>query len=50
MTCGIAAQLLLDGHRALNIPGILTPYKKEICDPIRAIVEQNGIKVVERVL
>ncbi|MCJ1268275.1 hypothetical protein MMC22_008162 [Lobaria immixta] len=30
VTCGIAAQLLLDGHPALSTPGIITPYKKEI--------------------
>lgn len=50
VTCGIASQLLLDGHPAFNVPGILAPYKKEMCDPIRAIVEQNGIKMVEKVL
>ena len=28
VTCGIATQLLLDGHQALNVPGVLAPYKK----------------------
>lgn len=48
LTCGIATQLLLDGHPALNVPGILAPYKKEICDPIRELVEKNGIRMVEK--
>ncbi|KAK9240394.1 Saccharopine dehydrogenase [Lipomyces kononenkoae] len=50
LTCGIATQLLLDGHPALNTPGLLAPYRKEICDPIREIVEREGIKMVEKVL
>ncbi len=50
VTCGIATQLLLDGHKALNIPGVLAPYKKEICDPIRELLEQEGIKMVEKVV
>ena len=49
VTCGIAAQLLLDGHPALNTPGILAPYKKEICDPIRENLEKEGIKMIEKV-
>ena len=48
ITCGIATQLLLDGHPALNIPGVLAPYKKEICDPIRELVENEGVKMVEK--
>lgn len=50
VTCGIATQLLLDGHPALNIPGIITPYEKEICDPIRKLLEREGIFMVERTL
>ena len=50
VTCGIAAQLLLDGHPALNTPGVLAPYKKGICDPIRELLEKEGIKMVEKVL
>ncbi|KAI9767926.1 MAG: hypothetical protein M1840_005419 [Geoglossum simile] len=49
-TCGIATQLLLDGLPAFNTPGILAPYTKEICDPIREIAEREGIKMVEKVL
>jgi saccharopine dehydrogenase (NADP+, L-glutamate forming) len=48
VTCGIASQLLLDGHPALKKPGVLAPYKKEICDPIRALVEKEGVKMVEK--
>jgi saccharopine dehydrogenase (NADP+, L-glutamate forming) len=48
ITCGIATQLLLNGHPALNTPGVHAPYSKEICDAIRVIVEQEGIKMVEK--
>lgn len=48
VTCGIATQLLLDGHPALTKPGVLAPYTKEICDPIRALVEKEGVKLVEQ--
>ncbi len=50
MTCGVATQLLLDGHPAFNAPGVLAPYTEEICDPIRERVEREGIKMVETVL
>ena len=50
VTCGIATQLLLDGHPALNTPGIVAPYEKAICDPIRELVEREGIKMVEKTL
>ena len=46
--CGIAVQLVLDGK--INTPGVLAPYSKEICDPIREILEQEGVGLVERVL
>ena len=50
ITCGVAAQLLIDGLPSLNTLGIIAPYSKEICDPIRDIIEREGIKLVERVL
>lgn len=50
VTCGIATQLLLDGHPALNVPGVLAPYEKEICDPIRELLEREGINMVEKTL
>ncbi|KAI1793732.1 saccharopine dehydrogenase [Ganoderma leucocontextum] len=46
--CGIAVQLVLDGK--LNTPGVLAPYSKEICDPLREILEQQGMGLVEKVL
>ncbi|KAI6008858.1 Saccharopine dehydrogenase-domain-containing protein [Pisolithus orientalis] len=46
--CGIATQLVLDG--VINTPGVLAPYTKEICEPIRAILESEGLGLVERVL
>jgi saccharopine dehydrogenase (NADP+, L-glutamate forming) len=50
LTCGIATQLLLDGHRAFNKPGVLAPYSLEMCEPMRVRVEAEGIKLVEKVL
>ena len=49
-TCGIAAQLLLDGHEALSVPGVLAPYRKEICDPIRELLEKEGMNMVEKLV
>jgi len=46
--CGIATQMVLDG--TLSTPGVLVPYTKEICDPLRERLEEEGISMVERVL
>ncbi|KAI5999133.1 Saccharopine dehydrogenase-domain-containing protein [Pisolithus albus] len=46
--CGIATQLVLDG--VINTPGVLAPYTKEICEPIRATLESEGLGLIERVL
>ncbi|KAH9174616.1 saccharopine dehydrogenase [Lactarius sanguifluus] len=46
--CGIATQLVLDG--VISTPGVLVPYSKEICDPLREQLEKEGIGMVERVL
>ncbi|KAI9717763.1 MAG: hypothetical protein M1812_004492 [Candelaria pacifica] len=46
-TCGIATQLMMDGHPALSKPGVLAPYSVEMCDPIRALLEKEGIKMVD---
>lgn len=46
--CGIATQLVLDG--VINQTGIVVPYSKEICDPIRELLEVEGIGMVEKVL
>ena len=48
LPCGIATQLVLDG--VLSTPGVQAPYSKEICDPIREILEQQGMGLVEKVL
>jgi saccharopine dehydrogenase-like NADP-dependent oxidoreductase len=48
--CGIATRLVLDGEPALLKPGVHAPYTKEICDPLRAKLEEEGIGMVERVL
>lgn len=48
LPCGIASQLVLDGK--LSAPGVQGPYSKEICDPIREILESHGVGLVERVL
>ncbi|KAI0824304.1 saccharopine dehydrogenase [Trametes gibbosa] len=46
--CAIAVQLVLDG--VLSTPGVLAPYSKEICDPLREALEAQGMGLVERVL
>jgi saccharopine dehydrogenase (NADP+, L-glutamate forming) len=48
VTCGIVSQLLLNCLPALRPPGIAVPYKKEICDPTRELLEKEGIKMVEK--
>ena len=46
--CGIASQLVLDD--VINQVGVQRPYTKEFCDPIRKILEEEGIGMVEKVL
>ncbi|KAF9787757.1 saccharopine dehydrogenase [Thelephora terrestris] len=46
--CGIASQLVLDG--VINQVGVQRPYTKELCDPIRKILEEERIEMVEKVL
>lgn len=46
--CGIATQLVLDG--VLSMAGVHAPYTKEICEPIRAKLESEGLGLIERVL
>jgi len=48
LPCGIATQLVLDG--VLNKPGVQAPYTKEVCDPLREVLEKEGLGLVERVL
>ncbi|KAF8629313.1 hypothetical protein AX15_003516 [Amanita polypyramis BW_CC] len=48
LPCGIATQLVLDG--VLNKVGVLAPYTKDICDPIREILEREGVGMIEKYL
>jgi len=48
LPCGIATQLVLDG--VINTPGVHAPYTKEMCDPIREMLESEGLGLIERVL
>ncbi|KAI4262935.1 MAG: hypothetical protein L6R42_001893 [Xanthoria sp. 1 TBL-2021] len=50
VTCGIAAQLVLEGHEAFKGPGVMAPYRREICDPIRELLEKEGITLVEKII
>ncbi|KAG6821131.1 hypothetical protein H0H93_006470 [Arthromyces matolae] len=45
---GIATQLVLDG--VLSTPGVQAPYTKAICDPIREVLEREGLGLIEKVL
>jgi saccharopine dehydrogenase (NADP+, L-glutamate forming) len=47
MTCGIATQLVLDGHPDVKKPGVWAPYSKEMGDAIREVLEKEGLRVVE---
>ena len=49
-TCGVATQLMLDGHEAFNRPGVFAPYTTDMCDPIRQRVESEGVRMVEKIL
>ncbi|KAI0350788.1 hypothetical protein OH77DRAFT_1439643 [Trametes cingulata] len=44
--CGIAVQLILNG--VFKTPGVIAPYSKEICDPIREILEAQAMGLVEK--
>jgi saccharopine dehydrogenase (NADP+, L-glutamate forming) len=50
VTCGIATQMLLDGFGPLNQRGVVVPYTKEICGPLREKLEAEGIKLAEEVV
>jgi spermidine synthase / saccharopine dehydrogenase (NADP+, L-glutamate-forming) len=47
--CAIATKLILEGHPALKRQGeIVVPYSEEICKPIRAELEKEGITMVAK--
>ncbi|TVY91206.1 Saccharopine dehydrogenase [NADP(+),L-glutamate-forming] [Lachnellula willkommii] len=50
VTCGIATQPLLDGHKAFTTPGVIAPYTPAICNPICEKLELEGVKMVEKTL
>ncbi|KAF6795457.1 saccharopine dehydrogenase [Colletotrichum sojae] len=50
VTCGIATQMLLERHPAIAKPGVVAPYTNDLCDAIRARVEDEGIRMIEKVL
>lgn len=50
VTCGIATQFVLDKHPAFSKPGIWAPYTSDLCDPLRAKIEEEGINMIEKVL
>ncbi|KAL8759823.1 MAG: hypothetical protein Q9199_000470 [Rusavskia elegans] len=50
VTCGIAAQLVLEGHEAFRTPGVVAPYRREMCDAIRELLEKEGITLVEKIV
>ncbi|KAK0760466.1 hypothetical protein N5P37_006660, partial [Trichoderma harzianum] len=50
VTCGIATQFVLDKHPAFSTPGIHAPYHKDVCDPLREVLDREGVALVERVL
>lgn len=50
VTCGIAAQLVLDRHKGFNVPGVKAPYDEEMCEPMRLLFEKEGIRMVEEIV
>lgn len=46
--CAIATKLILEGHPGLKKVGIVAPYDKEVCDPIRLELNKEGITLTER--
>ena len=47
--CGIATQLILDGQFK-GKTGVLAPYEMDIIEPIMAILEEEGLGMVEKTL
>lgn len=46
LPCRIASQLILDG--VIVTPGVHALYMKVVCDPLRAILESEGVGIIER--
>lgn len=49
--CAVATRLILEGNTAIKQKGkIVAPYTREVCDPIRLELENEGIVLQERYL
>ncbi|KDN46124.1 putative chimeric spermidine synthase/saccharopine reductase [Tilletiaria anomala UBC 951] len=47
--CAIATKLILEGHPGLKKNGeIVAPYSADVCEPIRAELEKEGIMLTEK--
>ncbi|RYP37541.1 hypothetical protein DL767_002849 [Monosporascus sp. MG133] len=49
ITCGVATQMVLDGHPALAKPGVFGPYTEDICNPLRTKLLAENIFLVEQI-
>ncbi|RYP66812.1 hypothetical protein DL771_007610 [Monosporascus sp. 5C6A] len=50
ITCGVATQMVLDGHPAFAKPGVFGPYTEDICNPLRTKLLAENIFLVEHML
>ena len=50
LTCAIATEFLLDGHPAFVKPGVQAPYEEAVCEPIRPLLEAEGIGMTEAII
>ena len=48
VTCGVATQLVLDGHPAFAKPGVFGPYTEDVCKPLREKLLAENIALVEQ--
>lgn len=49
LPCGIATQLIIDG-KFDGKTGVLAPYSMDIVEPIKAILESEGVTMIEKTL
>ena len=45
--CGVATQMVLDGE--INQVGVIAPYERGLCERIRAVLESEGVTMIEAV-
>ncbi|RYP89517.1 hypothetical protein DL770_004336 [Monosporascus sp. CRB-9-2] len=48
ITCGVATQMVLDGHPAFAKPAVFGPYTEDICNPLRTKLLAENIFLVEQ--